>query len=179
MTTPARSFQLSRPKSQAELDAQYPPLSYTFTDDEPEGGWPVDEDEDSETYGQPLVKQRTLTAHFPGSGVFDVLIAQTGMADIDGQAIAGSLFAALKRAFPENRDYEYLKAKVETEELDAAQLMDLIEDMIEQWAAFPTRPSSASTRSQRRTGGRSTGRVPATASTPAASRPSSPTDSAA
>lgn len=179
MTTPAKSFQLAKRKSAEDRDAQYPPISYEFVDDEPEGGWPIDDDEDSETFGQPIIAKRTLVAHFPGAGVFDVLIAQTGMADIDGQAIAGSLFAALKSSFIENRDYEYLKAKVESEELETAQLMDLIEDMIQQWAAFPTRRSSGSTRSQRRTGGRSTGRVPATASTPAASQSNSPTDSAA
>lgn len=160
MTDSIRSFQLSKPRTRADRDAEYPPLPYTFTDDEPEGGWPLDEND------EPIVAERTLMAHYPGGGVFDVLISQTGMARQSGIEIAGSLFTALKETFVEPGDYAYIRGKMETEELDAEQLMELIEDMIERWAAFPTKRSSASTGSRATTGPRSRGPVPSEASTP-------------
>lgn len=163
MTDSARSFKLSKPKSKEERDQEYPPLTYVFTDDEPADGWPVDED------GEPIIAERTLTAHYPGAGVFDVLLAQTGMARVSELEIAGSVFAALKQTFVDDGDYDYIRGKIETEELEVSQLVELIEDMIEKWTAFPTKRSSASTRSQRRSGGRSRGPVPSGASTPAPS----------
>lgn len=161
MTTPARSFQLAKPRAKNQDDAQYPPITYVFTETEPDEGWPVDEETQ-----EPIVVERTVVAHFPGEGVFSILVAMSGMAETDGQAIAGTVFSTLKKSFTDRGDYAFLRAKLETEELQLEQMMELIEDMIEQWSAFPTKPASASTPSPARTGGRSTGRVSARASTP-------------
>jgi hypothetical protein len=163
MTTPARSFQLSKKKAaarRAENEKTFEPITYRINDED-------------------TGEHRDIVAHFPGEGVFTVLVAQAGMADKDGVALAGSLFTALSKAFTENGDYDFLRSKVEADELDPLDLMDLVENMVEVWSAFPTQPQSGSTPSQPRTGGRSTGRVPARARTQESSPSGSPTDSAA
>lgn len=151
--TAGRSFQLATKAAVKEKrDAQYEPREYRFVTESGE--------------------EKVIVAHFPGEGALTLTIAATGAGDGEGQEADAvlAIFELLKESFS-TEDYRYLRGLVRSEALDIELLMEMIEDMMEGWLAFPTQPSRASRRSVAPTGTRSTGRVRATTSTPQASLP--------
>lgn len=151
--TAGRSFTLATKEAVKEKrDAQYEPREYRFVT---EGG-----------------EEKVIVAHYPGDGALTLTIAATGAGDVEVQEAEAmlSIFELLKEAFSP-ADYRYLRGLIRTEALDIELLMEMIEDMMEGWLAFPTRPSPASRRSPAPTGTRSTGRVRGSAPTPQASLP--------
>ncbi len=156
-----RSFQLAV-KSKAKK-SEYEPRPYRFvsaTDFE-------EVEVDGDIIRQPV--SREVVANYPGDGVMSLMLASVGSDASEIEALA-SIYSFLQASFS-NSDYRFLRRLVRNEELDYDLLMDLVQDMMEGWLAFPTQPPSDSQPSPQATGTRSTGRVRGPGSTQQTSLP--------
>lgn len=144
-----RSFQLAV-KSKAKK-TEYEPRPYVFVS--------ATETEQVEVDGEIVERpaSRQVVANYPGDGVMSLMLASVGSDSSEIEALA-SIYSFLQSSF-NTSDYRFLRRLVRDEELDYDLLMDLVQDMMEGWLAFPTQPQSDSPPSPQATGTRSTGRV--------------------
>lgn len=156
-----RSFQMAA-KATSSPDREYEPRDYRFVS-------ATDFTDDPENPGQEIPLETTITAHYPGDGVVTLLFAANAP-DADPSELVGVVMTTLKAMFS-REDYRFIRKHLSDEQIDLPTLMAIISDAMEAWTAFPTQPQSASSRSQRSTGTRSTGRAPGKGSTQPVSTP--------
>lgn len=150
-----KSFQMAAKSTTEERDREYKPRDYVFvsaTEFEP-----LTEKEVEDGVAPYERRKTTVVAHYPGDGVMTLMIASMAT-DAEQADALGSIFSILEAAFSD-QDYRFLRKKLRDEEIDSELLMQMIEDMMDAWLAFPTQPSSGSASRQPSTGTRSTGRV--------------------
>ncbi len=112
------------------------------------------------------VKSNILTANPPTPEQLAIALA---MGASEFSTIADEMAAALDifRSVLSKADYRILVMRLRDpeDEVDLEMLSEIVEWLVEQWQDFPTQPPSASSRSAKPTGPRSTGRSPGKGST--------------
>lgn len=132
-------------------------------------------DEDGEEMfdgqGNPLlnpdtIKVSVLTANPPTAEMLAIALAHGAS---EYSTLADEMAAALElfKGVLSKADYRTLITRLRDpkDEVDLSMLGDITEWLVEQWQDFPTQPQSASSRSAKPTGPRSTGRSPGRGST--------------
>lgn len=94
-----------------------------------------------------------MTAHPPTSGQVALFLARQAEGGIQTVHALFDLLAAVL----DQEQYDVIEAQLH-EGLDVAVLVELVEYLIEEWGARPTKPRSASSSSRKSTGPRSTGK---------------------
>ena len=106
---------------------------------------------------------RVLTIEPPTSGQFAYLVAMQAD-NVDPAEQMASIFDFLGRLMSDD-DYKYLRDLLRDGLLDMTAFMEIIEWLVEQWAAVPTSPAPVSSPRPRSTGRSSTAKRRSTAST--------------
>lgn len=107
-----------------------------------------------------VVRSDTFHAKRPTDERLFLLAAMAGDEDADGAQEAAVTLDLLKDILSE-AEFKTLKARLldDTDDVDMDMLQDVLMWLVEQWASFPTEPSSDSSVSQGASGTKSTGRV--------------------
>lgn len=125
----------------------YEPLTIDFTETDAKGKKSV----------------RTVTFRYPGDGVLIGLMSVAGRQTTAATATrrASKLYKVLEKGMSEE-DYDYFVGLIEDDIIDMDWVTDMFSAAMEKWSGgFPTQPSKPSSQPRARTGGRSTGRLPA------------------
>jgi hypothetical protein len=94
---------------------------------------------------------RVLTAHPPTSGQVALFLS----ARLEGGVRTVQALFDLLAATLDQRDYDLIEAQLH-DGLDIQVIAEIVEYLIEEWGARPTKPRSASSSSRKTTGARST-----------------------
>jgi hypothetical protein len=133
----------------------------------------VDEDGEEmfDSQGNPLldpdtIKANTFTAMHPTAEQLAITLAHGASEFATHADEMSSALGLFKDVLPAN-EYHVLVRRLRDpkDEVDIEMLAGIIEWLVEQWQDFPTPPPSASSRSAKPTGPRSTGRSPGKGST--------------
>lgn len=137
-------------------------------------GDPLVDDDGEELFdaqGNPLldpdtIKVNVLTANAPTAEQLAITLAH-GASEFATHADEMSSALGLFKDVLSPNDYHTLVRRLRDpkDEVDIAMLSEIIEWLVEQWQDFPTQQPSASSRSAKPTGPRSTGRSPGKGST--------------
>lgn len=141
MTTPIKSF------SSAVQEQESPPIGFAV-----EGDWGKEE----------------FSAQRPGEGTLMLFMAYT----VDDSEDSRGQVLQLLRLFEKilgAEGFKRFRKLIDDGHLAPSGLINIFEWLMEQWADFPTQPSSDSPTSRPKTGARSTGRVHGKGSTQPAS----------
>jgi len=114
--------------------------------------------------------KHTYTMHRPTTGQLGLFAGTTGDAS-SGQDKIQALFSLLRGTF-EPDDYRHLTARLNnrTSGVEIDDVMDIVMDLVKEFTAFPTQPSSDSSPSPTSTGPSSMESAPVPASTRSISR---------
>ena len=121
--------------------------------------WEQDPEEVEEGQEPEVYRVDTFHATRPTDEKMFLIAAMVG--DEENQASeATAVVEILKDALP-NEEWRTLRARIADPEddVDLEMVKDVVQWLIEEWSDFPTRPSSASSKSPDSTGVKSTGRV--------------------
>jgi hypothetical protein len=136
-------------------------------------------DSEYEPISVPLIDddgtERVVVMEYPGDGMFSQLVAFISLGSGQGVKQLSTFYAMLEKSFPHEDDFDFLVAKLRNEELTYDQMFDIVQGAMELWSTFPTKSSSASPATPRKTGTRSTGRSPGKGSIQPTSRPAGST----
>lgn len=118
-----------------------------------------------------VVRSDTFHAKRPTDERLFLLAAMAGDEDAGGAEEAAVTQDLLKDILPEE-EFKVLKARLldDEDDVDMDMLQDVLMWLVEEWASFPTEPSSDSSGSQDASGTKSTGRVRGPGSTRSPSR---------
>lgn len=162
-----RSFTKAAHRSKGEILGG--PVTFELKTGEPM----VDEDGEElfDAQGNPLldpatVKANIMTANAPTAEQLAITLAH-GASEFASHADEMASALGLFKDVLDPKDYHILVRRLRDpkDEVDLAMLADIIEWLVEQWQDFPTQQPSASSRSAKPTGPRSTGRSPGKGST--------------
>jgi hypothetical protein len=124
-----------------------------------------------DSQGNPLldpetIKVSTLTAKPPTAEQLAITLAH-GASEFATHADEMASALGLFKDILSPADYQTLVRRLRDpkDEVDIEMISDIISWLVEQWQDFPTQPPSASSRSEKPTGPRSTGRSPGKGST--------------
>jgi hypothetical protein len=106
------------------------------------------------------VRSDTFHAKRPTDERLFMLAAMAGDENAGGAEEAAVTLDLLKDILPED-EFKIVKSRLldETDDVDMDMLQDVLMWLVEEWASFPTEPSSDSLASQGASGTKSTGRV--------------------
>lgn len=154
-----RSFMMAAQSATEEKAAEYERPVYEFVDEV------VSVDENGDEQVERSVRQ--IETSYPGEGPLALMIASINTDSSENPI--GAALAFLDTTMSQ-ADYRFIRKALRENRVDFDMLMDMIQDMVETWSTFPTKPQRGSTRSQPATGTRSTGRAPGSGSTRSSSR---------